>query len=149
MISVGTSIWAYMQGVPTSIIAAIAFCIFVQAMYLTKLYEFTNVARKSRSPNLEIWRHRNELRLCEAACLLADVEPDLVMPDKNAQAWFGVLCEAIRKGELAYVRTMFDPSHTFQDGYRPYNETVISKDEFKKFVETRNLRNRFFKDVPF
>ena len=97
--------------------------------------------------NSSIWRHRKQFNLVEAACLLADREPVVnpAMLNGDAAAWFVGLCEAIKMNEIKHVPNMFDGQHTFQDGYRPYAETIVDSSELKKYCEARDRSPEFLR----
>lgn len=139
--------WSFVKDLPWPIIFFLGFGTLVLAAYALVFPAFIkliNVGVDPR-PNYAIWRHRKQFRLYEAACLLADREPvrNPAQIGGDAAAWFGALCEAIRMGEISHMPTMYDGQHTFEDGYRPYTETVISAGKLKKFSAARKRHPEF------
>ena len=105
-------------------------------------------------PAPQVWQHLPQYKLYEAACLLADLEPDIPIVGKpgDANGWYRALCIAIQSGELDRLPTPFDSQHifgTYQDNgtikneYRPYEETVISRKSLQEFAIKRELRRPF------
>ena len=96
-------------------------------------------------PDPEIWRHLSTLRLYEAACLLADIEPNKSKIDEpgDVNGWYRALCDAIRDNEIFYIYSILDDDRTTQYGYLPHPDTVITREDLNKFSTSRNLRRAF------
>lgn len=101
-----------------------------------------------RRPDPEIWRHVSRLELFQAACLLADIEPDFTIVDKpgDANGWLTVLRDALRSDEIKYIKTVYDSQHVLADGYHPHKETVISRESLQQFAAKRHHRKAFLTD---
>jgi hypothetical protein len=141
--AVSGSVWAVITHVSLPIVIMAAFCTFTAAVYLGlvpvafRALERVNDAPRAR-PDPTIWRHVPELRLFEAACLLADVIPSKPAADRpgDANAWYRALVNAVRSGELNRIHTPLDDQHNFiTGGYMPHPDTVITSDSLRKFAE--------------
>jgi hypothetical protein len=162
IIAIGGAGWALMTGVAAPIAFMGAFCTATAAAYLALLpmaYRTLQRAQETSPrarPDPEIWRHVQELRLYEAACLLADIEPDLPIVSRpgDANGWYRALCEAVRGRQIGRVPTPFDANHMFvsyddhghptgSHEYRPHQETTITRSELRRFAEARGVRRVF------
>jgi hypothetical protein len=148
----GAAAWAVITGVSTPLVIMAVFCTLVAGAYLGLLPMAYRVLLRAQDsaprqrPDPEIWRHVPRLQLYEAACLLADVEPNVptVSMPGDANGWYRALVEAIRSGELKRVPTAFDSQHTFPGmGYIPYEETVITLIDLRSFAANRDARRAF------
>jgi hypothetical protein len=153
--TVGGAAWAMISGIPASLVIMAAFCTFTGAVYLAMVpmaYHALRLVQKSPArsrPDPEIWRHLPNLQLFEAACLLADIEPDFQTADNpgDANGWFRALCEAINTKEISWIKSASDNRHTYPDGYHPHRETLITRESLQKFTKTRNIRRAFLSDA--
>jgi hypothetical protein len=91
------------------VIAVLALATLVHVAYALVFPAFLRLAHAGvrPKPNYEIWRHKSQFAVIQAACLLADREPTMnpSILDGDAAAWFEVLVEAIQKNELACIST--------------------------------------------
>jgi hypothetical protein len=151
---VGGSAWAMATGIAAPIVLMAAFCTITAGAYLALVpmaYRALQRAQDSPTrvrPDPEIWRHMPRLKLYEAACLLADVEPDIPIVSRpgDPNGWYRALCEAVRDNELAHVPTAFDSQHTYAEGYRPYEETVVGRVGLQRFAANRGAKRAFLSD---
>jgi hypothetical protein len=161
--AIGGTVWAMITGISAPIVIMAAFCTLTAGIYLglvpmayRALLRFQEMEPTRARPDTEIWRHLSEFKLYEAACLFADIDPDIPTVSKpgDANGWYRALCQAINNGEIHHVPTPFDNQNTFMvmspDGgmtgkteYRPYEETVITRDDLKKFATKCGLRRGF------
>jgi hypothetical protein len=158
--AVGGTVWAMISGFSAPIVIMAAFCTLTAGVYLglvplayRALLRVQEIGPKRDRPSPEVWQHLPELRLYDAACLLADIEPDKPAVSKpgDANGWYRMLCEAIRSGELHIVPTPYDPEHTFVDlerdplkhMYTPNEETVVSRRALQEFAKKRSVKRAF------
>jgi len=149
--AIGGAAWAMIIGLAAPLVIMAAFCTLTGAVYLAlapMAYRTLQMVQKSPArtrPDPEIWRHLPNLQLFEAACLLADIEPDFLTADNpgDANGWFRALCEAINAKEILWVKSAEDNRHTFPDGYHPHRETIITRNDLQKFAEKRQIRRAF------
>jgi len=139
--------WSFVKDLPWPVIVVLtgaAIVIVAYALVFPAFVKLIHVGVDPR-PNYSIWRHRKQFGLFEAAYLLADREPirEPAAINGDPAAWFGLLCEAVKHNEIKYVSTMYDPKHTFQDGYHPHMDTQLEAVELKKFCEARGRRPEF------
>jgi hypothetical protein len=151
-VAVGGTAWAMITHVSTPLVIMAAFCTFTGAVYLglapmayRVLMRAQDTPARPVRPDPEIWRHLSTLKLYEAACLLADIEPNkenIARPgDENG--WYRALSEAIKSHEIIYIYTILDDDRTTQYGYLPHDETMISRGELQKFAKSRDIRRAF------
>jgi hypothetical protein len=93
--AIGGTAWAMISGIPVPLVIMAAFCTFTGAVYLAlapMAYRTLQLVHKSPArtrPDPEIWRHLQNLQLFEAACLLADIEPDFQTADSPEMQMVG------------------------------------------------------------
>jgi hypothetical protein len=146
--------WAVINGIAAPIVVMAALCVFTAAVYLAMAPMAFRVLQRAQEvpirtrPDPEIWRHLKEMRLFEAACLLADIEPDLptVSRPGDAYAWYRALCNAVNTKEMTGISTPFDGHHINNGVYHAYEETVISRDVLKRFADERQVRRAFLEN---
>jgi hypothetical protein len=156
--SVGGAVWAAVTGVPTPIVLMAAFCTVTAGVYLAiaplayrALSRISAIAATDlgstieNKPDIEVWRHKEEFYLYEAACLFADVRPSPNMVHgSNAHAWYGALTTALNKREIRRVESAQDNARGYSHGqYHPHSYTLISKEDLIKFADGRDQRPRF------
>jgi hypothetical protein len=155
LVSVGGGVWAVITGIPLPLVVMAAFCTFTGGIYLAlapmayrALTRIQDAPPPVRRPDPEIWRHVSRLELFQAACLLADIEPDFTIVDKpgDANGWLTVLRDALRSDEIKYIKTVYDSQHVLADGYHPHKETVISRESLQQFAAKRHHRKAFLTD---
>jgi hypothetical protein len=155
----GGAAWAMINGISAPIIIMAVFCTITAGTYLAIVPMAFRILRRIEDaplrirPSPEIWQHVPRLRLFEAACLLADIDPDLPLVSRpgDANGWYRAICEALLAEEIERIPTEHDPNHIFIDlsnpdnkpQYRPYEETVISRDALQAFAKRRGLRRAF------
>lgn len=135
--------WSYVKGLPWPVIVVLALTTLVAVAYalvLPGLVRLVNVGVRE-TPNIEIWKHKKQFRLCETACLLAGVVPVYtemgMSPD--ALAWFVQLIEAVNFREIT---PSLPPSPT-----RPLGlHTEVGREELRKFCDARQRSPEFLKD---
>jgi hypothetical protein len=143
------ALWSYMQGLSWPVIVTIAFFILVHTLYLLlfpKFVALVNVGVRER-PNFSVWKHKTHFELSQAACLMANIPPTLfskMTPD--ARAWLEVLYDAVRFRQMNYTPSIFDDQHTFADGYHPYAETKVTKEELKRYLKAKGRSLGFLED---
>jgi hypothetical protein len=154
--TVGGVGWAMISGIPGPFVLMAAFCTFTGAVYLALVpMVYRALLRVQASPartrpDPEIWRHLSTLQLYEAACLLADIDPDFQTADNpgDANGWCRALGEAIKAEEISRIPSPRDNrDHLLPDGYHPHRETVITRDALKKFAAKRQVRRAFLNDT--
>jgi hypothetical protein len=145
----GIAAWSFVKDLAWPAIITLGFAALVLMAYALIFPAFLKLVHVGVNPrpNQAIWKHKKQFVLFQAAYLLADREPNrnAAFMDGDAAAWYELLSEAIAKKEIRYVPTMFDPQHTFQDGYHPHFETPIEASELKKFCEARGRNPEFLK----
>jgi len=141
----------------TPIVIMAAYCTLVGGVYLAMApvgYRAlcnisttlnNRVSRIDDKPDMDVWKHKDEFYMYEAACLLDDIRPTSAIQDgSNAAAWYGALTTAPDKGEIKRVESVRDNYYYFDYGkYNPHAQTMISKEELKRFTEKRGQRPRF------
>jgi hypothetical protein len=148
----GGVIWAMVTGIAGPIVLMAAFCTITAGVYLALVPMAYRTLRRIQDmpiqvrPDPEIWRHVTTFRLSEAACLLADVEPDLAAVSKPGavNAWYRAMCDSLKDGEIQHIR--LSEEIVFRDGYYPHEKTIISRDDLKKFANKKNIRRAFLVD---
>jgi hypothetical protein len=148
---------AIMQSVPLSIALMAAFCAAVAMLFLAQLPAFiraTQTMRPQERPDPDVWRHVPRLKLYEAACLLANVQPKLSEAAKgDAYGWYTALKHAVDTDKMPYIHTRFDSQHTFYKTglgtpyYEAYPETLIERGELQKFAKSRQVQRAFLSDA--
>ena len=145
VVTAGMAGWTYLSHLSWPSIAVLTLTTLVHVSYLLLLPAFIkliHVGVKAR-PNYSIWRHRQRFYLSEAGCLLADVVP--VYPasamDADSFAWYGLLLEAIKTGEIQHIKSNYDQNN--KDGFNPAENTEITVEQFKAFCEKRDRRPEF------
>jgi hypothetical protein len=133
-----------MKDIPWPIIVTIALVVLVDTMYLMAFPDFLKLVHtviKTR-PNHNIWKHKRQFDLFEAACLLADADPisNLSKMDGESRAWYSGLCEAIRLNEFACIPSRFD-----EDRYTPNEHTGVTAENLKAFCIARGRKPEFLK----
>jgi hypothetical protein len=148
----GGAVWAVMTHVSTPLVIMAVFCTFTGAVYLglapmayRALARIQDAPTRPIRPDPEIWRHLSTLRLYEAACLLADIEPNKSKVDEpgDVNGWYRALYDAIRDNEILYIYSILDDDRTTQYGYLPHPDTVITREDLRKFSTSRNLKRAF------
>jgi hypothetical protein len=103
VVGIGGAAWTWLQHLPSSIVVIGSTCAVLavaNARMLVAVWRLRPRAAPLARPNVEIWRHPSEYTLFQAACLLADVEPDAGLPAPNAKAWFAALKSGVERGDL-------------------------------------------------
>lgn len=145
--AIGVAVWSVMKGLPWPAIVTMAFAMLVAMAYALVFPAFLKIVHVGYQPKPkpDIWRHKKKFELYQAAALLADAVP--VESDSNmnpdAKAWYDQLIDAVRDREIVRLPGLFDDQHTYDDGYHPYENTIISKDEFRKFCNARGRSPEF------
>lgn len=128
-IAIGGGVWAVMIGVATPIVLMAIFCTITASAYLALVPMAYKVLRKVEDmpvrvrPDPEIWRHLERYYLFEAACLLADLEPNLVLAQRgDAYGWYRALVEAVRSQKLTILAFPLD------------YHSLVSRDDLHKFA---------------
>jgi hypothetical protein len=158
--TIGAAVWAVITGVPTPIVIMAAFCTITASVCLSiaplayralcRITALTPADPGSTIENkldFEVWGHKEEFYLYEAACLFADASPSpFIKHGTNADAWWGALIAALNNNEIKRVESAKDNSvgYSYSLGkYDPHNYTTILKNELKKFADKRSQRPRF------
>jgi hypothetical protein len=144
--------WAIITGMSAPFVITAGFCTFTGAVYLGMAPMAYRALRRmqviplSQKPNHDLWRQVPNLHLLEAACLLADAEPNsgLIETGQPGYVWFRTLCEAIVSKEIEHVPAPQDQFATSPSGwYQPYPGTVISRDSLLAFARKRKIERPF------
>jgi hypothetical protein len=158
VVTVGGAIWALLTGVSTPIVIMAAYCTLAGGIYLalaplayqalSRIAEVVTpelVSAIEKTPDIDVWKHKEEFWLYEAACLLADTSPSVKrVHGTNADAWWTMLATALKRQEIMRIpSTLDDTNSTFNSEYVPHDFTVISKEELVKFALKRKQRPRF------
>lgn len=149
--TIGGVVWAMTTGIAAPVVMMAAFCTLTAGAYFTLLPMAFRALQRAQAapvrvrPDPEIWRHVLRIQLYQAACLLADIEPDYQAVDKpgDANGWFTALCDALKADELLYIRSVYDKTHDFEDGYHPHRETVITRESLQNFAKKRHVHRAF------
>lgn len=100
--SAGFAIWSFLSGLPLPlliVISSVALIVPPLVVLLAKSARLISGGRVYRKPDLRAWRHVELLRLYEAACLQAGIEPQLPTP-KPACGWLQVFISAAHSGHI-------------------------------------------------
>jgi hypothetical protein len=153
-LAIGSFVWAMIDHLPWSVIAAVVYTATTSTIYLLLLPSMFRVLGGERpaaqSVDFKIYSRMQEFRLKQAACLLANVSPQIPYPTAEASDWAAALTEAIRSGRLKRVETDFDNgSHYFPlgGGYHPHHDTMIPREELKKFAAQHDRHPEFLIDI--
>jgi hypothetical protein len=148
-IAIGVGAWATMTGVAAPIVLLAAFCTVAAGVCLALVPMAYRTLRRIQDmpvqirPDPEIWRYVTTFRLSEAACLLANIQPDLAAVSKpgDAYAWYRALCDALKNDEIKYLHT--GDNLILRDGYYPHETTIIPRVDLIKFADQRHIRRAF------
>ena len=149
--AIGVAGWSFVKGLPWPVIVTIAFAMLVMVAYALVFPAFLKVANIGYQPrpDANIWKHKKQYELYQAAALLANQIPTgaagLMAPD--TRAWYEQLRDAISDKEIQRITGPYDNQHTFNDRYVPYENTIITKAELKKFSDARDRAPEFLADT--
>jgi len=140
--------WSFVKDLSWPAIATLTFATLILMAYAVVFPAFIKLIHVgvTERPNASIWKHKKNFELYEAACLLANQPPTSAYSKMNgdARAWYGLLGEAITTKEIKYVLVSLDSRRFDENGeYSPYEHTIITREEFKKFCDTRNRSPEF------
>lgn len=142
LVTAALTLWSYAKELPAPVIAVLALATLIHVAYALAFPAFLRLVHVGVNPrpNYDIWRHKSQFALIQAACLLADREPNMnpVVLDGDAAAWFEVLSEAIQKGELDHISRP-----NAQRNGNPQLYTQIEATKLKRFCTRRGLKSRF------
>jgi hypothetical protein len=143
--------WSFVKDLPWPVIITLVLSMLVQALYLLYFPAFLKVVHSGVKvrPNHNIWKHKRQFRLFEAACLLADAEPidKRSQMDGDSRAWYSCLCEAVVLREIQRIPSRLDAGHDHGDGScTPFEYTVIAAESLKQFSDARKLNPWFLMD---
>jgi len=95
-----------------------------------------NVAQERRA-DPDVWRQCQHLRIFEAACLLADIEPAAAMVRQPGAArdWYQILINSIVSKEIRIPLEMNDANAMHQ----PNEHTIVNKRALQIFAHERGI----------
>jgi hypothetical protein len=103
-------------------------------------------------PNFEMWRHRENLTLLEAAQLWAEVRPSVVWGTRGAvNDTYAMLLGAIQKGELLFIPegSMHPPAWNTaaqMEKKNPNPSTKLTRAGLKAFAAKYSYDSEFLRD---
>jgi hypothetical protein len=136
------AVGAVVKDLPWPIIVAITLMVLVHTMYFLAFPAFLKLVHtgvKAR-PDNNIWKHKRQFYLFEAACLLADAEPiaNLSKMDGDSRAWYSGLCEAVRLKQIGSTPARFPNGRS-----EPNAHTEVTAENLKAFCEARERKPEF------
>jgi hypothetical protein len=128
------------KDLPWPIIVTITLMVLVHTMYILAYPAFLKLVYtgvKAR-PDHNIWKHKRQFDLYEAACLLADAEPipNSSKMDGDSRAWYSGLREAIKLNEIEHIPSGLNIAE-------PNEHTVITADSLRAFCRARKRLPEF------
>src|SRR6266702_3535860 len=112
VIAVSGTAWTWLSAAPLQILGLTSFSTIVAAIYvalLPRLIQTLYATTVYDRPDVTIWSRANTLRLYQAACLLADVEPRNPVPTP-ARGYLHLLLSAARDGQLKIEAGLVNPA---------------------------------------
>lgn len=104
-------------------------------------------------PDYEMWRHRENLTLLEAAQLWAGVRPSVAWGTRGrVNDTFAMLCGAIQKGDLKFIpkEPVYNPSAADtvrqMEQKSPTTDTKVTRDGLKAFANKYGYDPEFLRD---
>jgi hypothetical protein len=140
--------WSFVKDLPWPVIVVLGFGMAVFTAYALVFPAFIrllNVGVQPR-PNFEIWKHKAQFQLIQAAYLLADREPNSnpAALSGDPAAWYEVLFEAIQTKKLAHIKSPYDDRHTDTFGkFSPETYTLIEGAALKTFCAAKGRHPEF------
>lgn len=149
--AVGAAVWAVVTGVPIPIVVMAAFCTITAAAYLALIPMAYRALLRAQDipignrPDPQVWRILPQFTLWQAACLLADVEPTIgfINVPSSANGYSHALSIEINSGRMKRIEMHYDHLQVRDGTYVADINTVISKDDLKKFALERDIKRAF------
>jgi hypothetical protein len=144
--SISLTAWGWIEGNGLPLMVSAGTGVFVAILYLTlfpRIRRIFDDMEPSDAPNAAIWSLRDRYKLVEAASLLADIRPSGVIPPGDAEAWYSVLEDAIKSGELPHVITSDDAQQTHTDGFHAHHNTRVTKEALRAYLDKKNVTRPF------
>ncbi len=160
IVTLVSTIWAAVRGLPAPFIMMGAFCTFVATVVFALVpLAYQAFIRQpkpliadsnSASINYEAWRNRADISLGDAACLFADLAPTA---ENRARAdvsqYLGALIDAARSGEMEFVFANPDSARIYSmaDNERRYvgEHTRVTIPALKEFAKKRGYTPVFLR----
>jgi len=149
--AIGGTVWAMITGISAPLVIMAAFCTFTGAVYLSlapmaylALIRARDAPPRMR-PDPEVWRHLSQFQIFEAGCLLADMEPSTSLANEpgSSNGFCRALCIEVNNGNMQRINMHYDDLNIVRGRYIADIETVISREELKKFAVSRGLKRAF------
>lgn len=161
IVSIGGTVWATIIGLPPPFILMAGFCTLVATVWIGLApiaYEsFTKPAigpaekAATQKPNYSAWRNRQTVRICEAACLFADLVPSSKNEGRaDVLEYLGALIDAATSRDMEFVFRYPEAArsyskHDLELQYVDMN-TRVTLDALRKFAQKRGYNPPFLRD---
>lgn len=139
-LAAGGWIWGYLRHEPVVTLSMGATTFFIALIYVAKLPAISNLL--GERPHYKVWSRLQSLALWQAACLFAEVSPPAAMssflPNSEADAYFNLLVEGVRSGDLERVKTG-NPAESDLITYG----TIVTSASLRTYAGRHGLAPRF------
>ncbi|MDA9477886.1 hypothetical protein XI03_26075 [Bradyrhizobium sp. CCBAU 65884] len=131
-IATGATVWTWLSSAPLPVLVITTFSSIVASIYvalLPRLLRTLFATKTFERPDLSPWSRATTLRLYQAACLLAEIHPNVPVP-APARGHLQMLISAAREGKFKTAES--DPQYVTL-------QTEARAEHLKKYVESTGM----------